>query len=140
PLVFHENRDPGEVFKSLSPFIEAVGLHPQLFEKYPGQLSGGELQRAMMVRIYSLSPRLLVADEPTSMLDMSVQAQILNLMKDLQKKNNTACIFISHDPEVMQIMCSRIGIISNGSFYLADKDEFLERFGYNDLNSCTILS
>ncbi|HWQ67652.1 MAG TPA: hypothetical protein VN372_12405 [Methanospirillum sp.] len=58
----------------------------QIFFEIPGQLSRGELQRAIMVRIYSLSPKIVVADEPSSMLDMSVQAQILNLMKDLQKR------------------------------------------------------
>jgi len=53
-----------------------------------------------MVRTYSLAPKLIVADEPTSMLDISVQAQVLSLMKDLQQKNQTACIFVSHDPAV----------------------------------------
>lgn len=128
PLVYHQKRDQQDVFRSLSPLIEAVGLHHQLFEKYPGQLSGGELQRAMMVRIYSLSPKLIVADEPTSMLDMSVQAQVLNLMRDLQRKNNTACVFISHDPEVMQVMCDRIGIITDGKFTIVEKEGFEEIF------------
>lgn len=126
PLVYHEKRDSDEVFRSLIPLIDAVGMHKDLFLKYPGQLSGGELQRAMMVRIYSLSPKIVVADEPSSMLDMSVQAQILNLMKDLQRRNNTACIFISHDPEVMQIMCDRIGVLSGGVFTLMDKARFAE--------------
>lgn len=126
PLVYHEKRESEDVLASLIPLIHAVGLHPDLLEKYPRQLSGGELQRAMMVRMYSLSPRLLVADEPTSMLDMSVQAQILNLMKDLQKKNNTACIFISHDPEVMQVMCDRIGVMSEGRCTIMDKNSFSE--------------
>ena len=127
PLVYHEKRDIDDVFRSLLPLIHAVGLHPSLFEKYPNQLSGGELQRVMMVRIYSLSPRMVVADEPSSMLDMSVQAQILNLMKDLQKKHHTACIFISHDPEVMNIMCDRIGVLSGGVFTLMDKGSFAEK-------------
>lgn len=126
PLVYHEKRESDDVLRSLMPLIHAVGLHPDLLEKYPGQLSGGELQRAMMVRIYSLSPLLLIADEPTSMLDMSVQAQILTLMKELQSKNNTACIFISHDPEVMQIMCDRIGVMSEGGCNFMDKKSFSE--------------
>ncbi len=126
PLVFHEKRNPDDVLNTLMPLLHAVGLHPDLLSKYPGQLSGGELQRAMMVRIYSLSPQLVVADEPTSMLDMSVQAQILNLMKELQENNHTACIFISHDPEIMQIMCDRVGVMSEGGCTIMTKNEFSE--------------
>jgi peptide/nickel transport system ATP-binding protein len=126
PLVYHEKGESEDVLHSLLPLIHAVGLHPGILDKYPGQLSGGELQRAMMVRIYSLSPHLLIADEPTSMLDMSVQAQILNLMKEMQKKNSTACIFISHDPEVMQVMCDRIGVMSEGKCEIMNKNNFSE--------------
>jgi ABC-type glutathione transport system ATPase component len=88
-------------------------------------LSGGEIQRAMMVKIYSLSPRLIIADEPTSMLDMSVQAQVLGLMKNLQKENNTAYVFISHDPQVILAMCDRIGILDGGMFRMMNADEFV---------------
>ncbi|MDR3102252.1 MAG: dipeptide/oligopeptide/nickel ABC transporter ATP-binding protein [Methanocalculaceae archaeon] len=124
PLAFHEKRGRPEVFASLFPLIAAVGLRPDQFSCYPNQLSGGEIQRAMMVKIYSLSPKLIVADEPTSMLDMSVQAQILLLMKELQKKNNTACIFISHDSQIMLTMCDRIGVLGDGDFRMMELDEF----------------
>ncbi|MDD4254876.1 MAG: ATP-binding cassette domain-containing protein, partial [Methanofollis sp.] len=67
PLAFHQKREREEVFQDLMPLIRAVGLRREQFSRYPHQLSGGEIQRAMMVRIYSLAPRLIVADEPTSM-------------------------------------------------------------------------
>lgn len=124
PLCYYTKREPEEVFERLLPLISAVGLHESTFSCYPSQLSGGEIQRAMMVRIYSLSPKLIVADEPTSMLDMSVQAQILVLMKKLQSENDTACLFISHDPDVMVAMCDRIGVLKDGRFLVVDKEDF----------------
>ncbi|MBP2132686.1 peptide/nickel transport system ATP-binding protein [Methanomicrobium sp. W14] len=124
PVYYHFGRKPKEVFKELYPLIEAVGLKPEQLYCYPDQLSGGEIQRAMMVKIYSLSPKLVVADEPTSMLDMSVQAQVLNLMKSLQEKRQNACIFISHDPGVMQLMCDRVAILEKGNFMILNKPEY----------------
>ncbi len=124
PLVFHRKMDRDAAFAELLPLVRAVGLRPDQFFCYPSQLSGGELQRAMMVRVYSLSPRLIVADEPTSMLDMSVQAQILMLMRDLQRERGTACVFVSHDPEVMRVMCDRVGVLDRGTFRLMDMDAF----------------
>jgi peptide/nickel transport system ATP-binding protein len=126
PLAYHEKRKRYDVFLDLLPLIAAVGLRSDHFLCYPNQLSGGEIQRAMMVKIYSLSPKLIIADEPTSMLDMSVQAQIFGLMKNFQKKNNTACVFISHDPYVMLAMCDRIGILDGVRFRMMDAEEFAE--------------
>jgi peptide/nickel transport system ATP-binding protein len=125
PLAYHERRERSDVFSDLLSLITAVGLRPDQFSCYPNQLSGGEIQRAMMVKIYSLSPKLIIADEPTSMLDMSVQAQILGLMKNLQKENNTACVFISHDPQVILAMCDRIGILDEGMFRMMNTEEFI---------------
>ncbi|MBP2132209.1 peptide/nickel transport system ATP-binding protein [Methanomicrobium sp. W14] len=124
PVCYHFKKEKKEVFQNLQPLIKAVALRPEQFYSYPAQLSGGEIQRAMMVKIYSLSPKLIIADEPTSMLDMSVQAQVLNLMKSLQKENKTACIFISHDPEVMMIMCDRIAVLDKGTFKEMRREEF----------------
>ncbi|WP_421908645.1 dipeptide/oligopeptide/nickel ABC transporter ATP-binding protein [Methanolacinia petrolearia] len=124
PVCYHFRKDREDVFSELKPLIKAVSLRPDQFYSYPNQLSGGEIQRAMMVKIYSLSPKLIVADEPTSMLDMSVQAQVLNLMKSLQKERDTACVFSSHDPEVMRIMCDRIAVLEKGEFEIMCKREF----------------
>ncbi|MDI9633619.1 MAG: dipeptide/oligopeptide/nickel ABC transporter ATP-binding protein [Methanolinea sp.] len=129
PLVYHTRRAQEEVFESLMPLIQAVGLKREHFMRYPHQLSGGEIQRAMLVRIYSLKPRIVIADEPTSMLDMSVQAQVLSLMKTLQGRNGNACIFISHDPDVIQAMCERVGVLNGGRFQLMEMDAFAREVG-----------
>lgn len=129
PLCYHTHRGKRDVFRQLHPLIKAVGLREEQFSCYPNQLSGGEIQRAMMVKIYSLSPKLIIADEPTSMLDMSVQAQILALMKKLQQENGTAGIFISHDPEVMLAMCDRIGILGREGFSVMEREAFTEYAG-----------
>ncbi|HJJ55808.1 MAG TPA: dipeptide/oligopeptide/nickel ABC transporter ATP-binding protein [Methanocorpusculum sp.] len=134
PLSYHENKNRSEVFNELLPVIEAVGLRPDKFLNYPYQLSGGEVQRAMLVKVYSLLPKLIIADEPTSMLDMSIQAQILSLMKKLQQKNNTAYIFISHEPDVIINMCDRIGVLRSGQFDIYSSSEFRESW-YDLINS-----
>jgi len=87
-------------------------------------LSGGEIRGEMMVRTDLLAPKPIVADEPTSMLDISVQAQVLSLMKDLQQKNQRACIFVSHDPAVMQMICDAVGVLENRRCRFIGMDEF----------------
>lgn len=79
--------------------------------------------------------KLIVADEPTSMPDMSVQTLILRPMQTLQRKRKTACVFISHDPEVMQVMRNRAGVLKQGKFTLMNMDEFEEYTAENCLNS-----
>jgi peptide/nickel transport system ATP-binding protein len=94
--------------------IELVGLRSEHLERYPHQLSGGEIQRAVLARIISLQPRFVVADEMTSMLDASVQAQILRLMMKLQKETDLSYLFISHDLDVLKAVSDRIAYIENG--------------------------
>lgn len=95
--------------------IELVGLQPEHLKRYPNEISGGQAQRAALARILSMKPRFVIADEPTSMLDVSVQAQILNLLKNIQKKFNMAYLFISHDLEVVRWMSDRIAVMYKGS-------------------------
>jgi ABC-type glutathione transport system ATPase component len=92
-----------------------TGLGPELLERLPRELSGGQLQRSVLARALSIRPKLLVADEPTSMLDVSVQAQILNLLKETQLRNNYACLFISHDLDVVRVMADRIAVLFQGN-------------------------
>jgi peptide/nickel transport system ATP-binding protein len=94
--------------------IETVGLSGEILERYPRQLSGGQNQRVALARILLLEPQLIVLDEPTSSLDVSVQAQILHLLKNLQKTKKLAYLFISHDIDVIDFMCDRIGILREG--------------------------
>lgn len=92
-----------------------VGLNRDLLERYPHQVSGGEAQRAMIARALILDPKVIVLDEPTSMLDVSVQAQILHLLGDLRMKLHMACLFISHDIEVLRWFCDEVHIMEGGA-------------------------
>lgn len=99
---------------------ELTGLLPEHLARYPGHLSGGEIQRIVLARIMALSPDLIVADEPTSMLDLSVQAQILRLMQKLQKETGVSYLLISHDLEILRKVCHRIAYLENGSITLIE--------------------
>lgn len=94
--------------------IDQVGLTRELLKKYPHEISGGQAQRLSIVRALSLNPKILVCDEPTSMLDVSVQAQILSLLTQIQKENNLSLLYISHDLEVMRAICHRMAIMKQG--------------------------
>ncbi len=94
--------------------FQTVGLDEEILFRYPNQVSGGQNQRVVLARILLLEPEIIVLDEPTSALDISVQAQILHLLKELQKRRGFTYIFISHDTDVIQFMCHEIGVIENG--------------------------
>lgn len=100
--------------EKIEELINMVGLQPEHLNRYPCELSGGQVQRAVLARILALEPELLIADEPTSMLDVSVQAQILTKLKDLQRKMNFAMIFIAHDLDVIKVMCDRVLVMHQG--------------------------
>ncbi|MDD2755633.1 MAG: dipeptide/oligopeptide/nickel ABC transporter ATP-binding protein [Methanothrix sp.] len=115
PLVIYKRLSKSEIRSEVMRLIRQVGLRPEHLDRYPHQLSGGEIQRAVLARIISLEPRFVVADEPTSMLDASVQAQILRLMMRCQKDSDLAYLFISHDLDVLRAVCDRIAYIEAGS-------------------------
>ncbi|MFY1112756.1 MAG: ATP-binding cassette domain-containing protein [Methanosarcinaceae archaeon] len=94
--------------------IDAVSLNEELLSRYPGELSGGQLQRVVIARILGLRPKFIVADEPTSMLDPLVQAQILSLLKSLQEDYGISFLFISHDMEVVEWMSDEIAVMEEG--------------------------
>ena len=100
--------------QKISELIETVGLNPEHVNRYPYQLSGGQNQRVVLARILAMNPDLIIADEPTSSLDVSVQAQILNLMKDIQKEFDHTYLFISHDLDVVRIMADQIAVMYLG--------------------------
>lgn len=87
--------------------LATVKLSPALLDRYPHQVSGGEVQRLSIARALLLKPKLLILDEPTSMLDISVQAQILQLLKNIRRQEQMAFLFISHDKAVINYMCDR---------------------------------
>ena len=91
-----------------------VGLDPGYKNRFPAELSGGQRQRIAIGMGLITRPRLLIADEPVSSLDVSVQAQILNLMKDLQEEYGFSCLFISHNLRVIRFMCDRVAVMQAG--------------------------
>jgi peptide/nickel transport system ATP-binding protein len=116
PLRNFERMSPSEELKRVQTLIERVGLNPESIYKYPHQFSGGQRQRIGIARALTLNPKLIIADEPVSALDVSVQAQVLNFMQEIQKEFNLTYLFISHDLGIIQHMCDRIGIMYKGRF------------------------
>ena len=94
--------------------LDRVHLARDLRNRYPHELSGGQRQRVGVARALALGPRLLIADEPTSALDVSVQARVLDLFQELQQEIGFACLFISHDLAVVEILARRIAVLENG--------------------------
>ncbi|BAM47927.1 ABC transporter ATP-binding protein [Amphibacillus xylanus] len=104
-----------ELFEVIG-LLEKVGLSEESIYKYPHQFSGGQRQRIGIARAIALKPKLIIADEPVSALDVSVQAQVLNFMQDIQKELNLTYLFISHDLGIVKHMSDRIGIMYKGRF------------------------
>lgn len=114
PLKLHNIVPKEERQRMVRELIEMVGLNPEHANRYPHELSGGQSQRVMLARVLSLSPKLIVADEPTSSLDVSVQAQILSLLKRAQSECHFSCLFISHDLNLIRNMTGRMGVMYLG--------------------------
>lgn len=98
----------------LAAMLAEVGLHSEHLDRYPLQLSGGQLQRVMIARVMAVEPQLIIADEPTSSLDVSVQAQIIRLLLDLKRRRDFTMVMISHDIELMKAVADRIVVMRDG--------------------------
>lgn len=114
PLRNFYNLSKSEELERVSYFLEKVRLSPDVMYKYPHQFSGGQRQRIGIARALTLNPKLIVADEPVSSLDVSVQAQVLNFFKELQDEFNLTYLFIGHDLGVIRHMCNRVGVMYQG--------------------------
>ncbi|NYF25605.1 ABC transporter ATP-binding protein [Sporosarcina sp. JAI121] len=116
PLRNYENLSKREEKKRVQELLELVGLSPESIHKYPHEFSGGQRQRIGIARAIALKPKLIIADEPVSALDVSVQAQVLNFMQKIQKELGLTYLFISHDLGIIKHMCDRIGIMYKGRY------------------------
>ncbi|WP_433240791.1 dipeptide ABC transporter ATP-binding protein [Streptosporangium sp. CA-135522] len=114
PLEIQQVGDPSTHRARIATLLDQVGLSRRVLERYPHEFSGGQLQRIGLARSLALQPRLIVGDEPVSALDVSIQAQVLNLMRDLQRELGLAYVFISHDLSVVDYMSDRIGVMYLG--------------------------
>jgi len=114
PLRNFEKMTPEEETNRVQELMGIVGLSPEAIYKYPHQFSGGQRQRIGIARAIALNPKLIIADEPVSALDVSVQAQVLNFMKEIQKELDLTYFFISHDLGIIRHMCDKIGIMYKG--------------------------
>ncbi|MDT1060828.1 ABC transporter ATP-binding protein [Paracoccus sp. CPCC 101403] len=112
--------------------MELVGLNPEHYNRFPSEFSGGQRQRIGIARALALNPDLIIFDEPVSALDVSIQAQILNLMRDLQQKLGLTYLFISHDLSVVRHMCDRIAVMNAGRIIEMDETEQIFRHPHQE--------
>lgn len=128
PLLIHKIVDNASAREKVSELLKLVGLNPQYANRYPHEFSGGQRQRVGVARSLSLEPSLIVCDEPISALDVSIQAQVVNLLEDLQEKFNLTYLFIAHDLSMVHHISDRIAVMYLGVIVeLANNRELFDR-------------
>jgi peptide/nickel transport system ATP-binding protein len=114
PFAIHRESPPEGIASRLSHLLAEVGLDATALPRYPHAFSGGQRQRINIARALALRPDLLVLDEPVSALDVSVGAQVINLLRDLQQRHGLTCLFISHSMPLVRYLCHRVAVMQQG--------------------------
>lgn len=125
PLIVHGMKDKKERKRRVKELLEVVGLSSYHAKRYPHQFSGGQRQRIGIARALAVNPKLIIADEPVSALDVSIQSQVLNLMQDLQKEFDLTYLFIAHDLGVVRHISDRVGVMYLGNMVEITESEKL---------------
>ncbi len=127
PLRIHNMMKGPELREYVESLLEKVGLNPFYINRYPHEFSGGQRQRIGIARALALSPSFIVADEPVSALDVSIQAQVVNLMQELQEELNLTYLFIAHDLSMIRYICDRVAVMYKGKIVeLGETDELFD--------------